>query len=95
MSRFTFCLLILVSCVSPVLAQFKEGDPGGAKMGVAQAHKWKAGVVVTAVGRAVPVDRRLRAGADRVAGADGQGLPNRRFRRGSRSATRLSTKRPS
>jgi transglutaminase-like putative cysteine protease len=32
------------------LAQFKEGDPGGAKTGAAQTHKWKAGVVITAVG---------------------------------------------
>ena len=33
-----------------MLAQFKEGDPGGAKTGVAQSHKWQAGIVVTATG---------------------------------------------
>ena len=44
------CLVTLLFCVSPVLAQFKEGDPGGAKTGAAQTHKWKAGVVITAVG---------------------------------------------
>jgi hypothetical protein len=45
-----FCILAFFSCVSPAFAQFKEGDPGGAKTGAAQAHKWKAGVVVTAAG---------------------------------------------
>ena len=40
----------VLSCVSPAAAQFKEGDPGGAKTGVAQVHKWKAGIVVTAAG---------------------------------------------
>ncbi len=51
MSRFTFCcVLSFLSCAAPVFAQFKEGDPGGAKMGTAQVHNWKAGVVVTAVG---------------------------------------------
>ena len=44
------CILAFFSCVSPAFAQFKEGDPGGAKTGAAQAHKWKAGVVVTAAG---------------------------------------------
>jgi hypothetical protein len=40
----------ILFCVSSALAQFKEADPGGAKQGVAQAHKWKTGVTVTAVG---------------------------------------------
>lgn len=37
-------------CVSPLSAQFKEGDPGGAKVGEARTSKWRAGVEVTAVG---------------------------------------------
>ncbi len=44
------CILTFLSCVSPVLAQFKEDAAGGTKQGVAQMHKWKAGVVVTATG---------------------------------------------
>ena len=43
-----------LSCYSVVLsaalAQFKEDDAGGVKTGAAQTHKWKAGVVVTAMG---------------------------------------------
>jgi hypothetical protein len=43
------CVLTLVSCAAPAMAQFKQGDPGGTKEGVAQAHKWKVGIVITAV----------------------------------------------
>ncbi len=51
MIRTTVCLtLALYSFAAPALAQFKEGDPGGVKQGATQAHRWKAGVVVTAVG---------------------------------------------
>ena len=51
MMRFAICCtLLILCCVSPALAQFKEGDPGGTKTGEAQTHKWKAGIVVTAVG---------------------------------------------
>jgi hypothetical protein len=51
MRRITiFCCLTFSLGLSPALAQFKEGDPGGARQGAAQSHKWKAGVVVNAVG---------------------------------------------
>ena len=33
--------------------QFKEADPGGAKVGEARVQRWRAGVVVKAAGRAV------------------------------------------
>ncbi|MGA2258190.1 MAG: transglutaminase family protein [Thermoguttaceae bacterium] len=54
MTRFAICctLTFFFCATAPVLAQFKEGDPGGAKTGVAQSHKWQAGVVVTATGGA-------------------------------------------
>jgi transglutaminase-like putative cysteine protease len=52
MRRFTICctLAVLSYHLPPALAQFKEGDPGGPKQGVAQSHRYKAGVVVRAVG---------------------------------------------
>ena len=38
-------------CARPPAARLEEeGDPGGTKTGDAQTHKWKAGIVVTAVG---------------------------------------------
>lgn len=43
-------LTLLLTASSPAFGQFKEGDAAGAKMGVAQKHKWKAGIVVSAVG---------------------------------------------
>ena len=43
------CLFALVS-VSTLQAQFKEGDPGGAKVGESSTQKWQVGVEVTALG---------------------------------------------
>jgi hypothetical protein len=48
MSRTSIILLTLLLAAAPAFAQFKEGDPGGAKQGVAQAHRWKAGVIIQA-----------------------------------------------
>ena len=43
--------ILLLACASaPALAQFKEGDPGGAKLGASRVQKWKAGILVSAVG---------------------------------------------
>ena len=50
MRQILYCTVIFLSCLSSALAQFKEGDPGGAKTGAAQTHKWQAGIVITAVG---------------------------------------------
>ncbi len=46
---------MLVFCASalaawPAAAQFKEGDPGGAKIGESRAMKWQVGFEVTALG---------------------------------------------
>ena len=50
MLRTLLCVLALFTCLPSASAQFKQGDSGGAKQGVAQTHNWKAGVVVTAAG---------------------------------------------
>jgi hypothetical protein len=42
--------MFLAVCAAPAVAQFKDGEVGGAKLGVAQAHKWQVGVKVAAVG---------------------------------------------
>jgi hypothetical protein len=47
--KLLFATIALLACAT-ARAQFKEGDAGGAKLGASQMHKWKAGVVVTAVG---------------------------------------------
>ena len=46
------CAVALLGAVSaaPAFSQFKEGDPGGAKAGVSQTHKWQAGIIVNAQG---------------------------------------------
>jgi hypothetical protein len=47
MTRTTFILLFIL-LASPAFAQFKDGDPGGAKAGASQTHTWKAGVIIQA-----------------------------------------------
>lgn len=43
--------ILLSACTStPALAQFKEGDPGGAKLGASRVQKWKVGILVSAIG---------------------------------------------
>jgi transglutaminase-like putative cysteine protease len=42
----------LLISLAPAMAQFVEGDPGGAKLGQSQTQKWRCGMVVTAVGGA-------------------------------------------
>ncbi|MBN2021835.1 MAG: transglutaminase domain-containing protein [Pirellulales bacterium] len=43
-------VLGLAAWASPVWAQFKEGDAGGATLGESQTQRWKAGMIVTASG---------------------------------------------
>ena len=52
MRRSIILTVAVLTAFLPAAArgQFKEGDAGGAKTGPAQAHKWRAGLVVTAVG---------------------------------------------
>jgi hypothetical protein len=45
-----FLLLPLLLSAAPAAAQFKEGDPGGARIGEARAQKWQTGFEVSAVG---------------------------------------------
>jgi hypothetical protein len=45
-------MLLLASAAAPALAQFKEGDQGGPKLGATGVSRWQAGVIVTAVGGA-------------------------------------------
>ena len=48
MHRIAFILPTILLAAAPAFAQFKEGEPGGAKTGPAQTHRWKAGVVIQA-----------------------------------------------
>jgi hypothetical protein len=41
-------LTLVLLPAAAALAQFKEGEPGGAKTGASQAHRWKAGVIIQA-----------------------------------------------
>ncbi len=41
-------LTLVLLIAAPAFAQFKEGAPGGAKTGPAQAHRWKAGIIIQA-----------------------------------------------
>lgn len=50
MYRTTIFIPILLAFAVPAFAQFKEADPNGTKTGVAQTHKWKAGVSISASG---------------------------------------------
>ena len=51
MRRSILCAIVIVAGMSSsVWAQFKDGEAGGAKIGVSQVRKWQAGVIVTAVG---------------------------------------------
>jgi len=43
-------MIVAVVCVSSARAQFKEGDPGGAKLGEARVQQIRSGVIVRAVG---------------------------------------------
>jgi hypothetical protein len=47
MTRIVFTLSLIL-LAAPAFAQFKDGDPGGAKAGASQTHRWKAGVVIQA-----------------------------------------------
>ena len=49
-STWILGVILFVGTISPALAQFKEGDPGGAKLGATAVQKWQAGIIVTAVG---------------------------------------------
>jgi hypothetical protein len=48
MIRTTPILLTIFLVAAPAFAQFKDGNPGGAKTGQSQAHRWKAGVIIQA-----------------------------------------------
>ena len=50
--HFLAAVAFLLSFLPPAVAQFVEGDPGGAKLGQSQTKKWRCGMVVTAVGGA-------------------------------------------
>lgn len=47
---FLAALMLWVGLTVPALAQFREGDPGGAKLGESRVQRWRAGVIVTAAG---------------------------------------------
>ena len=49
-STISIAVLSLLWFAAPAMAQFKDGDPGGAKVGEARSVKWRAGVEVQAVG---------------------------------------------
>jgi hypothetical protein len=41
---------VWLSIVTPAWAQFKQGDPGGAKAGKSQTSEWRVGMTITASG---------------------------------------------
>lgn len=43
-------LLLAAWFAAPAAAQFRQGDPDGAKLGEAAVERWRAGLIVTAVG---------------------------------------------
>ncbi|MGD0896904.1 MAG: transglutaminase-like domain-containing protein [Thermoguttaceae bacterium] len=45
-----FLAALMFLSAAPAAAQFKEGDPGGARVGESRVVKWRVGVEVTAVG---------------------------------------------
>jgi hypothetical protein len=47
---FILALTATLSTATLATAQFKEGDPGGAKLGQASTQKWRCGMVITATG---------------------------------------------
>ncbi len=52
-SFLTATLLMWLTATVPVEAQFKQGgDPAGAKLGQAEATRWRVGVIIKAVGGA-------------------------------------------
>ena len=46
------CLLVALGVATSAFAQFKEGEPGGTKLGTTEVSKWRCGVIITAVGGA-------------------------------------------
>jgi len=48
--QFATIALVALASALPAYAQFKDGEAGGAKLGQSQVHKWKAGVIVSAIG---------------------------------------------
>ena len=49
-SMASIAAVLLACAAAPAVAQFKEGDPGGAKLGASHLQKWQAGIVVVAQG---------------------------------------------